>query len=523
MTNIPENENLNTAENTEEILKEDGFSTVFSNPAEHKKTAEDFKKKRLLPKILASFLAVAILAGGTFAVIKFIPEKVDENATSSTPILKEIEVLNLDSNELKEILVYNNAGTFRLYSSKVDSEKSWYVHGYAEGILSTASIGDIATSLASISAAREITELTAADCGLVNARLKAIIIGNDGKQTTVLIGNESPDKSGYYLMLQGSDKIYVVDTSLKAALDFNPLNLANATALSAFPADKVSSSYKAGDGLLNSFDKLTISGANIKEPLVIIPITEEDVSGASTYKIISPTRRVASSENLSTLVQLFQSGIEVSGAYSLDISQKTLQSLGLSNPDFVAQMEIENETHTFKFKLQADGSYAAISDDSLIVKKVDAASLPFADKQSSYFYSDWVAINSIDDLKAFTFEADGKSHKFEIAVNSDANAVEKYAITYAGRAVDVSAFQSFYADCISVKSSDFTADKVSGKPKYRIIFTYNDEKGGSEIVEFTKFSETKYQFTVNGDALGKVTAAALKSLENSLNNLIENK
>ena len=74
MSNIPENEKIN---NTENSGGDEVFSTVFSDPTEHKRTAPEKKKNKLLIAI-ASILAVAIFAGGTVAVIKLIPEREEE-------------------------------------------------------------------------------------------------------------------------------------------------------------------------------------------------------------------------------------------------------------------------------------------------------------------------------------------------------------------------------------------------------------------------------------------------------------
>jgi len=527
MSNIPENEKLNTVENSSPQTQND-FSTIFSNPVEHKKSSEDFKKKKFLPKVIALFLVVLILAGSTFAVIKLIPEKEDE--TSSTPVMEEIEVLSLKSDELKSISILNNNGSFELYSeaekssTTSDSEGNtqtvnWYIKNYKKEILSTSSVGNIAFGVASISASREVTELTLANCGLDNPKIKATITSNDGKTTTVLLGNESPDKSGYYLKLKDSDKIYVVDSSLKDTLDFTPVSLADTNILPAFPLENISSTYKKDDGTLASFDSLTLSGKNFSEPLVINYVHNENLSEFATYKIVSPTRRVA--ENIDGIMQIFSSGVSVTGAYALDTSAKTLSNLGFDEPDFEAKMEIENQTHYFKFKLQSDGSYAAVSNDSLIVKKVDAETIPFADKQTSYFYSDWVALNFINDLKSFSFKVGEKSYDFDIKANPDTESNESFIINHNGKNIKSMDFQSFYEDCISLKCTEFTTDNVTGKPDYVITFNYTDKIGGSEVIEFTKFSETKYQYSVNGYPLGKVTISSLKALEDSLLEMIK--
>ena len=114
MSDFPEKETENT-ENTE-----NEFSTVFSDPTEHKSAHKTQKRKRL-PVIIASLLAVAVLAGGTAAVIKLIPEK--EESTSSSAF-KTIKVLELKTDELKTVTVTNKNGEFKLYSVKEESESS---------------------------------------------------------------------------------------------------------------------------------------------------------------------------------------------------------------------------------------------------------------------------------------------------------------------------------------------------------------------------------------------------------------
>ena len=86
MAQIPENEHIETEE----------FSTIFSDPAAHRNITP--KKKKLLPKILAGVLALAVLAGGTAAVIKFIPVLDDGDTSSTVDMSVEVKNLKTDSN-----------------------------------------------------------------------------------------------------------------------------------------------------------------------------------------------------------------------------------------------------------------------------------------------------------------------------------------------------------------------------------------------------------------------------------------
>ena len=99
MNNFDENQNIEINEENDEL------STVFADPAAHKVTADGKKnqnKKRIM-SIIAGVLAVAVLIGGTVAVVKLIPEKEDDDGTTSqTP---QINVLSMKEAEVKNVTI----------------------------------------------------------------------------------------------------------------------------------------------------------------------------------------------------------------------------------------------------------------------------------------------------------------------------------------------------------------------------------------------------------------------------------
>ena len=91
MNNFPENENN---------LEQEELSTVFSNPEQHKTVNQKNGNKKRLKIIVAAFSAIVILVSGTFAAIKFIPEKTDDTTDTS---IEEIEVLKMDESDYKTV------------------------------------------------------------------------------------------------------------------------------------------------------------------------------------------------------------------------------------------------------------------------------------------------------------------------------------------------------------------------------------------------------------------------------------
>lgn len=55
--------------------------------------------------------------------------------------------------------------------------------------------------------------------------------------------------------------------------------------------------------------------------------------------------------------------------------------------------------------------------------------------------------------------------------------------------------------------TDFTVDNLSEKPS--VIFSFNFKNGENSVVEFTKFGETRYQYTIDGMPTGKTNSASI--------------
>lgn len=523
MSDFPEKDNIpeTEPEKQESELKDDGFSTVFSDPTEHAKKAVKQKKSRL-PVIIASVLAVAVLAGGTVAVVKLIPEKEEDDGSVSE--LETISVLDMDSDDFKTVTVTNKNGTFKLYSEEKETETDssssdtsssepeivWYLDGYDKDVISTSSVESIASSTAQISATREITAKTAAECGLENPAVKADIVTNDGAELSVLVGGTSPDNTGTYIKLSTDDKIYITDSDIESSLTFDALSLAATDAIAGITVTDDMKDYTDDDGALTSFDTITLTGENFPEKLVLAPNTDKNLSDYAAYMTVSPTKRIA--DNVDGIFDLFKSGVSVSGAYSFDTSAASLKSLGLDKPDLTAEIKIGKFSQVYSFKLQDDGNYAVWYKGCKLIKKVAASSLSFIDYKTSNYYASWVCLQSINELSNFTIKTPDKTYSFDIVYDDSEDAEETYVITCGGNKLVAENFQNFYQECISLSCTDFTIDSVSGDPAVSIIFTYSDTSRTSSTVEFRKSGETKYQYRIDGMDMGKVNSSAINKI-----------
>lgn len=520
MNDCPEKENREREDLKEEpvLSAEEEGSTVFSDPAEHKKTVIK-QKKRLLPKIIAAVAAVGVLAGGTVAVIKLIPEREEE---SSTPSIDTITVLDMKSDDFKTVTVTNKNGVFKLYSaeetvetdssdtSSSETEINWYLDGYDKEVINSASVESIAGNAAKLDAVREIASKSAADCGLENPAVKAEVVKNDGSEFAILVGNESPDNTGIYVKLSTEDKIYITESDLISDFTFDALSLAETSSVPGVTVTDEMKDYTGDDGALSSFDTITLTGKNYPEKVVLAPNSDENLSAYAAFMTVSPTRRIA--DNVDGIFGLFKSGVSASGAYSFDTSASARKKLGLDNPDLTAEIKIGSYTASYLFKQQEDGDYAVWYDGAKLIKKVSASSLSFIDYKVNDYYASWVCLQSINELSNFTVKTPDKTYSFDIVYDDSEDAEETYVITYEGTKLVAENFQNFYQECISLSCTDYTVDKVSGEPAMSFVFTYSDSSRDKTAVEFTKSSETKYQYSIDGIDMGKINSSALNKI-----------
>lgn len=508
MADFPEKE----TQETQDVCEN---STVFSDPAEHKQVT--VKKKKIWTKILAAVLCVAILTSGTVAVIKLIPVLEEE---SPSDLLQEITVKNVSSDDISDVTVTNDSGVTKFYSEESEeaSGVDWYIESVDKDLTSSTDISGVIDAVTLITASREITAKSAEDCGLTEPAIKAVVNPAEGDAYTVLLGDLSPDNSGYYLKLSDSEKIYIVPTDTWDTLDFELLDFADTSIIPGFEnTDGELDDYFSNDQL-SKFDKVIIKGDNHPETVEIVRNQDEELSQYLGYIVNTPSTRIA--DNTDALLVLYQVGIEVLGAYSYDVEADTLKKFGLDIPDLELTMFVGEQSLTYKFALQEDGYYAAVYDDSKLIHKIDSSSLEgIIELSTTDYYSTWICYNSIDDLSNFTIKTESENYSFDIVKNEtedessesqSSEEEEDYTITHNGKKLTALNFQYLYQYCVTLKCNDFVVEETSAEPTLTFVFNFKD--GTDSVIEFTKVSATKYQYNVDGIDMGRVSASSINKV-----------
>ncbi len=539
MSDFQENEKLTEPEVVEEAkeVKEeyhdelDQFTSIFADPEAHNDKPRENGKRRITA-IIAAFLAVAVLVGGTIAVIKLIPELEDDEAQSS--VFEDIKVVDVDSDKLSTVTVKNSKGEFKFYSVKSEStdessevasdseEKavSWLLDGVEMDKTSSSEINSIISSAATVTAMREIETKTAADCGLDNPVIKVDVQSDEIEGYSILVGIASPDGTGTYLKLSTSDKIYLVDDGAFENFQFEALDLANTSSFAAASFTNTTG-YTSDDGTLNSFDELSISGKNFGDSVKIRPAdTSEELQSLMAFEVAEPMRRFANDENVLAAFGLFTENLAVAGAYSYDIDDASLAAVGLDNPDLVVSLTVGGETKTFKIAYVDDEYCAVINDNSIMIRKVAKSNISFAGATSESFYSTWVIMQMISDVKNMTVTVEGTDYSFDITYDDAEDAEEPYVIMHGDKKLDDENFRDFYQIFVGLMANSFKTVDVD-TPATTVKLTLTDKS--VRTLELYKISDTAYQFHVDGKALGTVTSSAYNKFVKNVKLVAEDK
>ena len=500
-----ENENTSVAPQEE--------STVFSNPIEHKDKAAEVKKKSPLKVIIASVTAVAIIAGGAFAISKFIAPLVED--TSSAVESGKIEIIDIADEDLKSCTITNSYGTYKFYpkTETEDDEEvvNWYLENYNAEQMEKSKIRSVVRTVATLVGTKEMTEMSAEYCGFETPKVTAVLEKNNGETVTILIGAENYEKTGEFVTIKGSDKIYLVGYDIKTTVDVEPLSFAKTDITPTFPTTSISTDYKSDEGVLAAFDKLTISGKNYANTVVMERNHNDSINAIVPYNITAPIKHYAQNHN--SIVTLFAMGVTPEGAYSYDISAAALKKFDLERPDMHFVIEADGKKMTYRISRQDDGYYAVLGDGMTMIAKVSGENLEFKDFATTDYYYNWISVLYIDDVKQMTVKSPQKTYDFFI--KPDTADEEDFVITYNGTLLDSDNFKNYYGACISLSAADYNITKVNGNPEYSLTYVFNDDVGGRQHIEFFKISETKYQYRVDGYDVGTVTSADLKKLVNN--------
>jgi hypothetical protein len=250
--------------------------------------------------------------------------------------------------------------------------------------LDQSAIGSVLWSLGYLYAERIIDEAPGnlADYGLDNP-LSAVITGADGQETEILRGNKTPSGSGYYVMVKGDPKVYLLSLYTAERLILTMQDIRDRALSSTFE--------------LQEFRRFLLETGEFRAE--VVPVTEQSglISELFTYVLSSPyvVPREVDSERFSAIFESLQN-IQILDF--VDDAPASLEPYGLDKPLRVF-LETENAQLDLLLGKSADGrQYAKLPDEAGVFTINDISSLRVSPFELAGKFAFIVNIKNVDSL-----------------------------------------------------------------------------------------------------------------------------
>ncbi len=325
---------------------------------------------------------------------------------------------------------------------------------------------------------------------------------NKTESYKILVGDKTPDGSGYYAMLEGRDALYIIDTGIESCVLQPRLSYVTPVLV-----DTVESTYAytLKDFTLNKKGEKFISIEKASGDLTY--------GNNTTHRLTYPAYNYATS--LANFEILLTSLGELTGTQTLyygdSISDNLLVKLGFFDID-------GNDVSDYSFKYsypafteyiyvmkEADtGDFIVYSLKEKIIARVDAASLAFLDWDMLLWVSAEIYMLDIEDIASVEFEHLGKKATFNITGTG-----ETLGATCNNIPVDTNSFKELYKSIMYVIVTAYAEDNQHGNEQLKLVIT--TEKG--EVLEYRFYAHTATNsyYTLNG--FGEFYVSADKVLE----------
>ncbi len=432
---------------------------------------------KLYRNAIILLVIVALLVGAYFLVrnMKTEDEPLAENETSE-------KLTDYAIDAIESVTLNNTDGTFVI----VKKDQDWALSSPADLRYDSAILSSIATNAAAITTSKEI-EANAADLSIygLDKPAKVTVKTTDGKETVVEIGNPTATKSGYYVKLAGTNKVYTVDSYAGNLLTAGR-NVMRKTAMFDFTSDKIKSLAMSRNGEI-----LFASAFDEKESVWTMTTP---IKGTVNESAVSPMLEALATTSITEFVES---------------DPKDLSLYGLDKPKYEFVFNAEGKEYKLMLgddKLKNYEIYAKL-EGSDEVYAISLTTYTFLDKPLKEILRIFAYIVNIDQVKSIDLIMDGKTTSITIDVYKDAEGNKDYdkdkfyinGIDATGKDEEGSQpFRKLYQAFVGVGLDEIdTEGKPEGAADITIDYTLVD--GSKMKVEFIPKDENLYYVVKNGE------------------------
>ncbi len=324
--------------------------------------------------------------------------------------------------------------------------------------------------------------------GLDNPAVRVTYTDLEGGQTVLLVGNQAPVGTGYYAMLEGGDKIYVIGS-------YNAGYLLNKDM---YYRDLSVTSYTDP---LTEIDSVRIVSSN--DELLVRRQTEEEREErgvfATEFQIKEPVDTACNSVYLEQYI--FSYLTELTALSVVEDRPEDLAKYGLADEDEPVMVEILNADETsrriYLGDVTEDGAVYARISGITSVYTFDSASFAFINTKYNDLMDVALWTYMIDTVESVEMNLAGEQHILAFSDVTD----ESLTATLDGEEISEENGRMLYTRILQIYSYDvLPEDAEPGEIMYSFRINFID--GTEATLEFAEVGERTFAVIRNGVELG---------------------
>lgn len=407
-----------------------------------------------MKKVIISVVALLIVAGGSFGAFLAVKNKSDKETKQQASELADNVLFSFDDESIKEINFECPDGQ---YKAVVNDDGDWKLES-GEFALDQTYIDALLTLVSDFTAETNYGEADSSKksmYGLENPS-ETITLSDGTNNYKIYVGNISPTNDYYYIMVEGKDKVYTVDSVHGSVLKASRLMIKSKELIP----------YKN-----NEIKQITVK----KDGKTVYDLTFDTES--STWSLPKeysnlPFDQTAVTSMLTTVTrleaqQLLEENLDDLSKYGFDkpVAEVTVKGIdGTEQNILVSGKTDENKTY----------SYALIEDTNQ-VQMYYFSDLDFVDNKPIDFLPDSTTVATMYDVTGFDLTSGDINDSFTMDI---ANNILKVN----GKEADIknsensTAFQNFY-NALSIlifTETDVDASPDNSEPLLSAVFHVND-------------------------------------------------
>lgn len=459
--------------------------------------------------LIAGGIVLVVLVGAMIALLAINNNQAAEESSSSSSD-SAINVVEKNINNITKILLRNPQGEITLTQPE---EGSYVIEALGSLPTDETDVKSVFSNLAVIDAAKVVSETPGdlEEYGLAQPQTTAEVFLNDGSSYTLRIGNESPLGDGYYAMLDGDSRLFLLNSvtyevpCTYGLKDFVYRTLAvNETDAEIEDLVKSIEFYRKDFGRTLYFDQVPDDPYIIYSPVF-----------ASAYTMTSPIKAFVDGDNFYNVAGVATS-LRADAVVAVFPTEAELTQYGFDDPQAVYTAGMTDGS-TMKLYVGntvtggLEGSESASSDEIgyYIMKEgidaifyVDDYELTFMGVSEFDLLSQVAFAPELNSLASMEAVAGGTEYNFTFTHTTETTeqgtSTTTTATTLNGSPMDEKLFQNLYMYIISALAEGIYTDTPSGDAIATITFHATDSSVEPLTVEFHDIGNRKASITING-------------------------